>query len=140
MRAHYLILFCLVILFTPPARAWDQPCVVSDAAWETTHYAVRVPHADVALGQSYTAAPPATLITQHYITATLVYTIPDTQPPITYTVRTFDYSETTDLLGYTPFVAHAPDYAYFVRSDAPFRVWACETDARPHIFVPLISR
>lgn len=139
MRATTIVLIFLLAL-VPPARAWDQPCVVSDAAWETTHYAVRVPHDDVALGRAYTAAPPVTIITQHYITATLVFTIPDTQPPITYTIRTFDYSETTALLGYTPFVAHSPDYAYFVRSDAPFRVWACTADARAHVFVPLISR
>ena len=139
MRAATIVLIFLLAL-VPPARAWDHACVVSDAAWETTHYAVRVPHEDVALERSYTAAPPATLITQHYITATLVFTIPDSQPPITYTVRTFDYSETTDLLGYTPFVAHAPDYAYFVRSSAPFRVWACAAGARPHVFIPIVSR
>lgn len=135
MRA--LLVLALLLTVAAPVRAQPLSCVVHTADWQATRYVVKVPHEDVALRRSYTAEPPVAITTQHYITATLLITLSAT-PLITTTVWTFDYSETIDLLGYTPFTAHPPDYAYFIASPAPFRVWACAAGApAPHLFIPI---
>lgn len=133
----FLIIYFLIGLFVSQQ---SPPCTVMQSRWNATHYAIKIPHDVVAQGLSYTAVPPVELITQHYITTTFVFTIPNTTPPITTTIRTFEYSETVDTLGYTPLVAHAPDYAYVMRSDIPFQSYACNAIIQPHTFIPLVHR
>lgn len=129
----------LLLLLAIPAHAEDRPCSMVAATYQNPYYRVQIPHEEIARSLTYTAEPPVELITQHYVTATLVLTIPDTIPPITYTVRTFAYSETVSTLGYTPLTPTA--YAYLMRSPAPFRVWGCvDGAAHPHIFLPLVNR
>lgn len=129
----------LLLLAIPASAQISAPCVVQAASWDGIRYAVDIPHEAVTYGHAYTAEPPAEIIAQHYITATVVITLPNTSPPITTTVQTFAYSETTAPLGYAPFIARESDYAYFVRSDSPFQAWDCAPSASAHIFLPLAA-
>lgn len=134
---RYAIIALIVFAAIIPTRAQDGSCVVSAASYENPHYIVRIPHGEV--GGSLTASPPVTLIAQHYITDTYVLTISST-PLITTTIWTFDYSETTTLLGYEPLTPRPNDYAYTLQSGTPFRVWSCAQAIHPHIFLPLVGR
>lgn len=137
MRAIFIL---ALLLSTIPANASDRLCSVAQAAWENPYYVARVSHEEIARPLTYTASPPATLIAQHYITATITLTVPQSMPPITYTIQTFDYSETTSLVGYTPLTPRPHDYAYTFRSSAPFSTWACTEGVQAHTFLSIVNR
>lgn len=137
MRAIFIL---ALLLSAIPTNASDRPCAVIPAAYENPYYTARVSHEEMARPLAYTASPPATLIAQHYITETYVITRPNTTPPITQTIWTFEYSETTSLLGYEPLTPRPHDYAYTFRSATSFSVWACAAGAQAHTFLPIISR
>lgn len=137
------VIFILALLLSAiPPTASDRPCQVTPASWDYAYYAVRVSHEELEQNRTltYTATPPVTLYAQHYITDTYVITMPNSTPPITRTIWTFEFSETTSLLGYDPYTPRPHDYAYMFRSFAPFHTWACTAGAQAHTFLPIVNR